>query len=180
MPDGEKALAETFFNPEKQGWLTKEGWGYGSKCTFNSTCSFLYTITCTVKWLWIDMYWSLQAMNILHFTIHWHLDYLDGSVSELLKVFKILSIVDDSCCNRPFQLRLGWMWCHIWFTRVRHLGARSCYCLWEMWPTLSSHNFRMVLYILIQWISVRISIFAEANSKIHPSSSYKLRKDGCY
>ena len=27
MPDGEKALAETFFNPEKQGWLTKEGWG---------------------------------------------------------------------------------------------------------------------------------------------------------
>ena len=26
VPDGEKALAETFFNPEKQGWLTKEGW----------------------------------------------------------------------------------------------------------------------------------------------------------
>ena len=25
VPDGEKALAETFFNPEKQGWLTKEG-----------------------------------------------------------------------------------------------------------------------------------------------------------
>ena len=33
VPDGEKALAETFFNPEKQGWLTKEGWDF-TKCTW--------------------------------------------------------------------------------------------------------------------------------------------------
>ena len=31
VPDGEKALAETFFNPEKQGWLTKEGWDCAMK-----------------------------------------------------------------------------------------------------------------------------------------------------
>ena len=31
VPDGEGGLAETFFNPEREGWLTKEGGRYKSK-----------------------------------------------------------------------------------------------------------------------------------------------------
>ena len=31
VPDGEGGLAETFFNPEREGWLTKEGGKYKSK-----------------------------------------------------------------------------------------------------------------------------------------------------
>ena len=31
MPEGEGGLAETFFNPEREGWLTKEGGKYKSK-----------------------------------------------------------------------------------------------------------------------------------------------------
>ncbi len=31
MPDGEGGLAETFFNPEREGWLMKEGGKYKSK-----------------------------------------------------------------------------------------------------------------------------------------------------
>lgn len=31
IPDGEGNLAETFFNPEREGWLTKEGGKYKSK-----------------------------------------------------------------------------------------------------------------------------------------------------
>lgn len=31
MPEGEGGLAETFFNPERGGWLTKEGGKYKSK-----------------------------------------------------------------------------------------------------------------------------------------------------
>ena len=31
MPDGDGGLAETFFNPEREGWLTKEGGKYKSK-----------------------------------------------------------------------------------------------------------------------------------------------------
>ena len=31
VPDGEGNLAETFFNPEREGWLTKEGGKYKSK-----------------------------------------------------------------------------------------------------------------------------------------------------
>jgi hypothetical protein len=31
IPDGEGGLAETFFNPERGGWLTKEGGKYKSK-----------------------------------------------------------------------------------------------------------------------------------------------------
>ena len=31
IPDGDGNLAETFFNPEREGWLTKEGGKYKSK-----------------------------------------------------------------------------------------------------------------------------------------------------
>ncbi len=31
VPEGEGGLAETFFNPEREGWLTKEGGKYKSK-----------------------------------------------------------------------------------------------------------------------------------------------------
>ena len=31
IPDGDSNLAETFFNPEREGWLTKEGGKYKSK-----------------------------------------------------------------------------------------------------------------------------------------------------
>ncbi len=31
VPGGEGGLAETFFNPEREGWLTKEGGKYKSK-----------------------------------------------------------------------------------------------------------------------------------------------------
>ncbi len=31
VPEGEGGLAETFFNPERGGWLTKEGGKYKSK-----------------------------------------------------------------------------------------------------------------------------------------------------
>ncbi len=31
VPDGEGGLAETFFNPEREGWLMKEGGKYKSK-----------------------------------------------------------------------------------------------------------------------------------------------------
>ena len=31
VPGGEGNLAETFFNPEREGWLTKEGGKYKSK-----------------------------------------------------------------------------------------------------------------------------------------------------
>ena len=31
IPDGDSNLAETFFNPEREGWLTKEGGKYKSR-----------------------------------------------------------------------------------------------------------------------------------------------------
>ena len=97
VPGGEGNLAETFFNPEREGWLTKEGGKYKSKHRrwFILKESMLYyfkqpTVSSTSRTDQTGLgMWAMLGI-VLYYLLYYHIISLSSSYRSCMMYTKIV------------------------------------------------------------------------------------------